>query len=344
MTAIGVLPESEHKPGSKGDFLTFVVPSPSGCNLGCSFCLVQQRREIGEDQLGPGDLSRFIQEAAERGPIFAIAIQGYEPLLEDSFPYTRAVLAIGRKLGLPTALVTNGVLLYEAVDRLAAFGPSTIAISLDSDSAGIHDRVRGAPGGWAATIRGIKRAVETLAPDIKLVVSSVLLPSKCHYLEGIPALLKDMGVDKWIVNPLLRCGSDGVGGPVGNRRSLFQDLLHLHEVADRSNVHFTVDDELDRLAFSSVRAQQPELGTLNVRSLPPGIDIFRLAPSGRCSVGQGILKQMTPDVRQWRPSAVNAGDFLDTIRRCEVDSIGQTFSRDTNTFSNQISGLTEAPL
>jgi MoaA/NifB/PqqE/SkfB family radical SAM enzyme len=311
VTAVGLLPDFDGE--GTGQFLTFVVPAPGGCNLKCSFCLVRQRREAAGDCLQPEDLVRFIREAAERSPIFALAIQGYEPLLPPSLPYTRAVLEAGQSLGVPTTLVTNGVLLREAVDLLATLMPSKIAISLDSDSADIHDRVRGVAGAWTATVAGIKRAVDVLAPRTKVAVSSVLLPSKRHHLEGMPARLQEAGVEEWIVNPLLRFGREEVNGPVGERRSLFRSLLGLKEAADRAAICLKVDDEFDRLDYRSACARHPELGSLEVRTLPTAIDIFRLVPSGRCSVGEDIMRPVTPDLPQWRPGTSHAGDFLETL-------------------------------
>src|SRR5215470_20219284 len=98
----GLLPLPEPEPGAAGNFVTFVVPAPKGCNLQCPFCLVRQRREITETCLRPEDFARFVREAAERAPIFAVAVQGYEPLLPESLPYTQAILATGRFLGLLT--------------------------------------------------------------------------------------------------------------------------------------------------------------------------------------------------------------------------------------------------
>src|SRR5215467_11607957 len=103
MVAGALQPKIEDAPDAAGQFLTFVVPASSGCNLKCSFCLVRQRREITDTLLREDDMSRFIREAAERAPIFALAIQGYEPLLPESLPYTQAVLATGQFLGLPTS-------------------------------------------------------------------------------------------------------------------------------------------------------------------------------------------------------------------------------------------------
>jgi hypothetical protein len=66
------------------------------------FCLVRQRREITNAYLQPYDFVRFIREAMERAPIFALAIQGYEPLLPESLPYTRAILV-------PRVIRTEGI-------------------------------------------------------------------------------------------------------------------------------------------------------------------------------------------------------------------------------------------
>src|SRR5258708_5924369 len=142
MTTVGLLPQPVLEPDAEGQFLTFVVPAQNGCNLRCSFCLVRQRREITDTRLRPGDFARFIREAWQRAPIFALAIQGYEPLLPDSLPYTQSILATGQFLGLPTSLVTNGLKLVDAVDLLKTLSPNKIAISLDSAATDIYDRTR----------------------------------------------------------------------------------------------------------------------------------------------------------------------------------------------------------
>jgi MoaA/NifB/PqqE/SkfB family radical SAM enzyme len=310
MASSGLQPQPDYEPGVAGKFLTFIVPASDGCNLKCPFCIVRQRQEISDTQLGPDDLARFIREAAERAPIFALAIQGYEPLLPESLPYTQAILATGRFLGLPTSLVTNGTNFADAVDLLTTLSPNKIAISLDAASAEIHDRIRGVAGAWAASVGGIKRAIEVLAPRTRLVVSSVLMPSKRHYLDDMPALLREIGIDRWIINPLLRVGGDRAGGPVADRASLFRDLLILQKVAHRAGIRLTVDDEFGNLRHDAASASQPSLRALHVRTLPSNVEIFRLAPSGQCSTGDGILKQVTPDTPRWRPGTMHAGDFL----------------------------------
>lgn len=233
--------------------------------------------------------------------------------MPESLPFTQSILATGRFLGLPTSLVTNGVNLVDALDLVKTLSPNKIAISLDSASADIHDRIRGVAGAWAATVGGIKRAIEVLAPRTRLVVESVLLPSKRHYLDAMPARLREIGIDRWIINPLLRVGRDQTGGPVGDRASLYRDLLILHEAANRAGVRLTVDDEFGHLNHDAASVSQPSLRALQVRTLPPNVEIFRLAPSGQCSTGDGILQQVTSDTPRWQPGAMHAGDFLEML-------------------------------
>jgi len=317
MASTAFLPRPDYGPDCHGKFLTFVVPSRNGCNLDCSFCLIRQRREIAtnhfnpdDDYIGPDDLALFVRQVTERWPIIALAIQGHEPLLPSSLPYTRALLTEGGRLGIPTGLVTNGVLLGEAIDLLSVLMPTAIAVSLDASSANQHDRIRGVPGSWAAAIRGITRAVMTLTPRTSLVVSSVLQPSKRRYLDDLPAQLRELGVDYWIVNPQLRVGRDRVGGPVGNPSSIFQDLMILQKAANRAGIRLIVDDEFDHLHHGVASMREPELRSLHIRTQPPSVEIFRLTPTGQCSVGQDILKKETPGVPRWRPNEVNAGEFV----------------------------------
>jgi MoaA/NifB/PqqE/SkfB family radical SAM enzyme len=305
----GLQPQPDHEPDAVGQFLTFVAPAPNGCNLKCPFCLIRQRHEVSETCLLPEDYARFIREAAQRAPVFAVAVQGYEPLLPESLPYTQAILATSLFLKLPATLVTNGVRLVEAVDLLKMLSPARIAISLDAATAGVHDRVRGLPGAWDAAVAGIRRALDVLAPQTRLVVASVLMPSKRHYLDDMPARLHEIGVDHWIVNPLVRVGRDAAGGPIGDQARLFHDLMLLHQAAGRAGVRLTVDDEFGHLRYKEACAWRPALRALDVRTLPRNVELFRLAPGGHCSTGGDVLRQTSSDTPRWQP-AMNAGDFL----------------------------------
>jgi MoaA/NifB/PqqE/SkfB family radical SAM enzyme len=314
MSVVGLLSLEEHD-GRCGQFLTFIAPAPNGCNLRCAFCVVRQRREASQAFLQPDDLARFIREAHSKAPIFAVGVQGYEPLLPEALPYTQAALSAARLLGLPATLVTNGILLGQEAERLKVLKPAKIGVSLDAASPEDHDRVRGVKGAWASTVKSIRRALDVLSPHTKLAVVSVLVPTKRSRLEQMPALLRDMGVTRWIINPLLRIGRDRDGGPVADPQSLFRDLLILQDAANDAGVQLTVDDEFDCLRHDRLRATMPELRGVHIRALPHGVELYRLAADGRCSAGRQILRRISEDALRWRPGVENAGDFLSRARR-----------------------------
>lgn len=326
MVNSGLLPIDGDEDNVGGNFLTFIVSAPQGCNLKCPFCVVRQRKEMTGDLLSPGDLVRFIREAAARASIYALAIQGYEPLLPASREHTEAVLATGRSLDLPTALVTNGVLLRDAVHWLAPLAPTRIGISLDAASADAHDRIRGVPGAWAATVDGIRHAGEVLAPRTSLVVASVLTSHR-EPLDDMPKLLRSLGITHWIISPLQKIGRDRVGGPTGNRETLYRNLLTLQQAADHAGIHLNIDDELDCLRHDLAVARDPELGKLRVRTLPEGVDLFRLVPSGQCSLNQDILRQVTPDTARWRPGEMDAGEFIEGLKLSTGEFAHASFNR-----------------
>jgi MoaA/NifB/PqqE/SkfB family radical SAM enzyme len=312
MTIAGVLPINDDQSLPPGVFITFVVPAPDGCNLKCAFCVVRQRREITEDHLQPIDLARFIHEAVRRIPIFALAIQGYEPLLPASRDYTQSILATGQLLGLPTTFVTNGVFLRNSVEWLATLRPDTIAVSLDAALPAAHDRIRGVTGAWASTVDGVRRAVEILSPSTTIAVASVLASSH-KPLEGVPSLLRNLGVAHWIITPLQKIGRDHPGGPVGDRGKLYKNLLILQQAADDAGIRLTIDDELDCLRHNLAVARRPELARLHVRTLPEGVDLIRLTPSGQCSMNRDILRQVTPAALRWRPGEMDASRFIESL-------------------------------
>ena len=299
---------------SCGRFLTFIVPAANGCNLRCGFCIIRQRGEADTAILSPSDFERFVHEAAEREPILAQSIQGREPLLPEAWPYTELVFGAGRRMNIPTSLVTNGIFLKRKAERLRSLCPNRIAVSLDAASPDAHDRLRRVEGAWAETVKNIEYAVKALSPKTNLAVASVLVPTQRHWLDGMPKLLGGLGVSRWIINPLLRIGRRKAGGLVGKRREIFADLLVLQKAAGDAGIRMTVSDEFDCLKYTAACLEMPTLNALEVRRLPPNAELFRLTPDGRCSIGAGFLQDMPVRGPRWHPANESAGDFLQRVR------------------------------
>jgi len=301
---------------NSSNFLTFIIPAADGCNLSCSYCIIAQRQEITRKTLNPKDYVAFIEGAAAHTHISAIAIQGYEPLLPSSLPYSAAILSAGQDLGIPCTLVTNGVHLMSALEPLTKFNPNRIGVSLDATAPERHDKLRGTAGAWAQTTKGIAAAASRFANSgTQLTVISTAMPGHAAYLLEMPALLRNLGVRDWIVNPLMSIGAGKPGEFNGHANRILKDLALFQEAADREGVDLTIDDEFDLLRPCLTEAQLTQYSALNVRKLPPGATISRLLPSGHCSAGKELLSTLSDYAPRWRPENEAPAQFYRRVTR-----------------------------
>lgn len=310
----------EHLPLSfEKSILTFIVPAENGCNLRCPYCYIDRRNEAARSlDLGPEAYVSFIDQFAAKEEVGAICLQGYEPLLPESFSYTQAILEAGQRLGIPTSLVTNGTYLDHWVDELAALRPHKIAVSLDAADPATHDRSRGKVGAFEDAKRGIQLAAENSALQPVLVLASILMPQKHERLMGMPKLATDLNVDHWVVTILQEVGKDEIGGPVGDRRRTFQDLLTLRREAEKHDLHFVVDDEFGTLSEEDIDRDVIDINALRIRRFVRPSGTFRLLPTGQCSMGTDILREVRPDTPRWVPGEADAWDFIESLRQSQV--------------------------
>lgn len=311
MPAVAALPMAK-KLRLEGLLATFVVPAPKGCNLNCSFCIVRARREApsGANVLSVGDYVHFLDAMADKKQIGIMSLQGYEPLLPESWPYSEALLNRASELGIVTALVTNGTHLSERIADLIRLDIASVTVSLDSSVPELHDLSRGTPGAFAKTVSGLKEAAASSLCQ-GMIVASVLQPRRAHYLRGIPELLASLGIGQWVVTPVLRVGKLEAGGPVQHYDDIVCELLVLHKLAKKHGIEMLVDDEFDHLMTNSskvVPIEQPHF-----RRLPRLSRVVRLTPSGSCSVGEDILRRVDDQIPHWQPKVEDADSFVERL-------------------------------
>ena len=302
---------------TKDSILTFVVPAPNGCNLRCPFCYIRQRKELAEEAvLSPEDYVKFIDQINARTAVAAICVQGYEPLLPESFEYTRQILTKAMQERIASSLITNATFLAERVSELEDLNPYRVFVSLDGDEAEFHDRQRGVRGAFDRTIKGLSRAAASSTLRESLAVTSVLVPKKTHELFGVPELLKHLGVRRWIVNPLITVGKNYVGGPKADKLEIFREALALKQRADKQGVQLIVDDEFARLGTEDREDGVIDFDFrrfLKIQRLHNPGGVFRLLPTGQCSVGFELLQEVQPDTAVWMPNKTNAFDFIEVL-------------------------------
>ena len=314
MTYVAALPN--HLPKTIEDtILTVIVPAPNGCNLNCPFCYIDKRNEAARSlDLAPSDYVAFIEQMSAGAGVGAICLQGYEPLLPESFAYTRAILGVGQRLSVPTSLVTNGTYLERWVDELTALKPAKIAVSIDSSDPLIHDKARGKIGAFEDAMRGLRLAAASATLRPVLTLASILMPQKHERLMGMPAVAAELGIEHWVVTVLSDVGKDEIGGPVGDRSRTFADLLILKREAERCGIDFVVDDEFGTLSDDDAERDVVDINALRIRRLAEPSGTFRLLPTGQCSMGLDILKEVGPHTPVWSPNE-NAHDFVDRMRQ-----------------------------
>lgn len=311
MTVVAALPMAR-KLGLEGLIATFVVPAPQGCDLNCPFCIVRSRREApaGGGTLSVDDYVRFLDAMAAKHEIGVMSLQGYEPLLPESWPYSEGLLEHAADLGIATALVTNGTHLVDRVSDLVRLNVTGLTVSLDASEPDLHDLSRGTPGAFSKTISGLKEAAASTLRQ-RIIVASVLQPGRAQYLHGMPALLASLGIEQWVITPVLRVGLHAAGGPVQHDDDIVCELLALQQLAKEHGVDMLVDDEFGHLMTNNsnlVPIQEPRF-----RRLPRLSRVVRLTPTGSCSVGEDILRRVDDQIPHWHPQAEGADTFVERL-------------------------------
>lgn len=125
------------------------------CNLKCAHCYLDAGtlRAGAPDELRTDEVLALLGRIASLSDEIMVVLTGGEPLLRPDVA-TLARRAVD--LGLMIVVGTNGMLLdARRVATLQAAGVHAVGISLDSLDPVYHDRFRGLPGAWKATLAGI---------------------------------------------------------------------------------------------------------------------------------------------------------------------------------------------
>lgn len=291
--------------------VTFVLPAPDGCDLACAGCFIRARQEhdLAELTLTPDDYVNFVRASASDFDLRCVSLQGYEPLLRGTRPFTDAILRAAQELGIPSFLVTNGTHLLEAIDTLAAFDVKGLTISLDSADPIQHDLSRGTVGAYRKTMEGIRAASVHPLLSERTLIASILQPRRYHYLRAIPALLADLGLRYWVVTPMLnpRRASSVF---TESAQKFIPELQELNLLAKQAGVELLVDDEFNNFTLDGASENVLPLRALQIRRLPNLQETIRLTPSGHVSVGTGILRALDKTGPQWSPSGEGPTEFL----------------------------------
>jgi MoaA/NifB/PqqE/SkfB family radical SAM enzyme len=161
----------------------------TGCNLACIHCRrLEVSRELSRQDLNTEQSLAFIRSLPQTGrPI--LVFSGGEPLMR---PDVWELALEAKRIGLPTALATNGTIMNaEVAQRVRDVGFRRVSISFDGPDAPTHDQFRG-DGAFDASIRGFK---ELRAVGMSMQINTTVARHNYRKLDEAYRLALDLGAD-----------------------------------------------------------------------------------------------------------------------------------------------------
>ncbi|MFX1317628.1 MAG: radical SAM protein [Promethearchaeota archaeon] len=125
----------------------------TACNLHCIHCHTSGGKPA-KDELTTTEGKQLLNQLANVKEFHMMAFTGGEPLLRSDL---YELLAYSQALGFTNTIATNATLVdTDVAKRLRSLGIVIAAVSLDGFDAKTHDMVRGQPGCFEDTLRGIR--------------------------------------------------------------------------------------------------------------------------------------------------------------------------------------------
>ena len=163
--------------------------STAGCNLACLHCRrLDVHRCMSKDDMTTKESLAMIRSLPETGkPI--LVFSGGEPLMRPDL-FTLAKEA--RRVGLPTALATNGTLMNEGIaEGIVDAGFQRVSISFDGPDAPTHDMFRG-DGAFDSSICGFRALRER---GMSMQMNTTVARHNYEKLDKMYELAVGMGAD-----------------------------------------------------------------------------------------------------------------------------------------------------
>ena len=202
-------------------------------------------------------MSTTIQEAITQvaPAVGQIIVSGYgEPLTDPQcIPFLREL----DRLNIVTSMSTNGIALTPAIARQLASLQylGHLNISIDSPDPQIYREIRGDELGKA--LRGVSNLMSAIDRPDRVTVSSILMRRNIASLHAFPAILSQLGVQKYVLQGLLDYNS-----AVQAEHLLYQEdaFLHIERIREacrqaHTELLFTMPDRLELELYAPLQVQ-----------------------------------------------------------------------------------------
>jgi AdoMet-dependent heme synthase len=173
------------------------------CQLACKHCRASATMEPLPGELSNAEGRKLIDEIAGFGrPYPILVLTGGDCLLR---PDLFELVEYAKGLGLPVALSPSITpqLTPETIQKMVDSGISAVSISLDGAVPATHDGVRGIPGHFEDTIKGI---AALSAAGLTVQVNTTVMRANVDELADIADLIARAGAHIWEVFFLVQVG------------------------------------------------------------------------------------------------------------------------------------------
>ena len=173
------------------------------CLLSCRHCRAKAIRRPLPGELDHSQGIALIDQLLEFDePYPALLLTGGDPLMrEDFFDLVRH--AKGRGLYVAVAASVTPKLNEQSIAQMKELGVDIVSVSLDGATPETHDRLRGVPGTWEATLQALRAAKKA---GLRAQVNTTVMRSNVGELPDIFHATKEAGSVAWEVFFLIRTG------------------------------------------------------------------------------------------------------------------------------------------
>jgi radical SAM protein with 4Fe4S-binding SPASM domain len=172
----------------------------TACNLDCIHCHTAGG-EPGSNELTTDEAKHLLNDLAQIKSFRMMAFTGGEPLVR---PDLFELLGFSRALGFSNTIATNATLIDDGVaQRLHDHGVVIAAVSLDGFSAETHDRIRGLPGSFEKTVRGMRALSKA---GVLLHINITAMEYNAEQMDGLMVLVDELKTSILLIYQLVPVG------------------------------------------------------------------------------------------------------------------------------------------
>lgn len=183
------------------------------CALRCRHCRAEAIPHRNPGELSISEVDQVLRELATLRPRPPTLIfTGGDPLER---PDLLTILEHARDLGAPTAVAPSVTprLTEEAIEDWVRAGVRTVSISLDGSTDERHDRFRGVPGTFAASLDAARSIVRH---GLRLQINTSVCQETVADLGAVATLVTDLGAGSWELFFVVPTGRAGVLTPLSS--------------------------------------------------------------------------------------------------------------------------------